>query len=79
MFGLEGKKELKKAEFVFDLEKKLKNPKENRELKERIGLQLVKLKSAQREGRDQEDFDQLESLLQAYISLIKVLGRVPSK
>lgn len=77
MFGLEGQKKKKPTEeFVFELEKELKDPQKYRELHQRVDKRLQKIKEALRSGEDQEEFDRFGLLLHGYNALIKVMARV---
>ena len=80
MFGLE-KQNKKKAieEFVFELEKELKDPKAHEKLKNKIEGRVQKIKEVLRDGEDKEQFDQLGALLQGYTALLKVISRVVGK
>lgn len=76
MFGLEGQKKKKPTEdFVFDLEKELKDPKKYQELKQKIELRIQAVKQVLRAGESQEDFDNFGLLLHGYTSLLKVIAR----
>lgn len=80
MFGLEDQKKKKKNEdFVFDLEKDLKNAKSHQELKKRIDGQIQKVKEILRAGENKEEFDQFGLLLHGYTSLLKVISRFSAK
>jgi len=69
-------KEQKKVEpFVFDLEKDLKDAGKRKELANRIGMRIERIKKALHEGSKKEDFDQLGVLLNGYHALAIVLGR----
>lgn len=80
MFGLEGQKKKKPhEEFVFELEKELKDPQKNRELRQRVEKQIQKIKESLRTGDDQEEFDRFGLLLHGYNALLKVMSRLASK
>jgi hypothetical protein len=80
MFGLEGQKKKKPIEeFVFELEKELKNPKKHQEIKARIENRIQKVKDHLRSGEEQEEFDRFGLLLHGYTSLLKVLSRFNAK
>lgn len=76
MFGLE-KQNKKKAveEFVFELEKELKDPKTLDAIKKKIEGRIQKIKEILRDGENKEHFDQYGALLQGYTSLLKVISR----
>lgn len=76
MFGLEGQKKKKPTEdFVFDLEKELKDPKKYQEIKQKIEARIQAVKQVLRAGESQEDFDNFGLLLHGYTSLLKVIAR----
>jgi len=80
MFGLEDQKKKKKSEtFVFDLEEEVKSDKKRLELKKKIEDRIQKIKDVLRSGEDKEEFDFFGILLHGYVSLQKVLARVPRK
>lgn len=79
MFGLEDQKKKKTIEFVFDLEKELKDSKKALELKQKVEEQIQKVKTVLRTGESKEDFDGFGILLHGYTALIKVFGRVKNK
>jgi len=69
------KKQKKVEPFVFDLEKDLKNADRRKELANRIGMRIERIKKALHEGSKKEDFNQLGILLNGYHALAIVLGR----
>lgn len=80
MFGLESNKPKKKtAEFVFDLEKELKDPNKHKIIKEKVEKRLQAIKDFLRSGENQEEFDRFGLLLHGYNSLIKVMSRFTSQ
>lgn len=80
MFGLEDQKKKKKTEeFVFDLEKDLKDPKKHKALKEHIEEKIQRVKETLRSGENQEEFDHFGILLHGYTSLLKVMSRCSPK
>ena len=80
MFGLEDQKKKKKNDdFVFDLEKDLKDSKTHQELKKRIDAQIQRVKEILRGGENKEEFDQFGVLLHGYTSLLKVMSRFNAK
>jgi hypothetical protein len=80
MFGLESHKKKKPTdEFVFELEKELKDPQKYKELRERVEGRIQKIKESLRSGDDQEEFNRFGLLLQGYNSLLKVMSRFLSK
>jgi hypothetical protein len=80
MFGLENQKKKKPAEeFVFELEKELKNLAKHKEILQRVEKRLQKIKEILRSGDDQEEFDRFGQLLHGYNSLMKVMSRFSTK
>lgn len=80
MFGLEGQKKKKKVEeFVFELEKELKDPKKHQEIRAKIEKRIQKIKESLRSGDDKHEFDRFGLLLQGYNSIIKVMSRCKAK
>jgi hypothetical protein len=79
MYGLEKEKK-GKDRFVFDLERDvLDNPERCKELLAKAELGVQNIKKALREGAKEEDFNNLGTLLQGFISLQKVLKKVKIK
>lgn len=77
MFGLEGdKKKKKEPEFVFELEKELKDPKMKQEIRSKVEGRIQKIKGTLRSGDDQQEYDRFGLLLLGYESLLKVFSRV---
>lgn len=80
MFGLEGQQKKKKTEeFVFELEKELKDPKKFQEIKAKIEKRIQKIKDSLRSGDDQEEFDRFGLLLQGYNAILKIMSRTKAK
>lgn len=80
MFGLEGQQKKKKAEeFVFELEKELKDPKKHQEIKAKIEKRIQKIKDSLRSGDDQQEFDRFGLLLQGYNAILKIMSRSKAK
>ncbi|MBS4164097.1 Uncharacterized protein PRO82_001413 [Candidatus Protochlamydia amoebophila] len=80
MFGLEDQKKKKTSEeFVFELEKDLKNSKKNKEIRQQVEERIQKIKEALRSGENQEEFDRFGLLLHGYTSLLKVISRFNPK
>lgn len=79
MFGLEEQKKKKGEPFVFELEKELKDPKKQREIKQRVEERIQEIKTNLKRGEDKEEFDQLGVLLHGYTSLLKVMARCLTK
>ena len=74
MFGMENKKQPKR--FEFDLEKELKNSKEEKQrVLDQINKPTDALKATLREGTAAESFDKCGLLLQAYSALKRVVER----
>lgn len=80
MFGLESQKKKKPIDdFVFELEKELKNPVKHKEILQRVETRLQKIKEVLRSGdNNQEEFDRFGLLLHGYNSLLKVMSRFTS-
>lgn len=80
MFGLEDQKKKKgPEEFVFDLEKELKNPQKLKETRARIEKKVQRIKDVLRTGEDQTEFDLFGVLLHGYNALLKVISRIGTK
>lgn len=80
MFGLEDQKKKRSTEeFVFDLEKDLKDSKKSKEIKKRIEEQIQRIKEALRGGENKEEFDFYGTVLHGYTSLLKVMARFSAK
>jgi hypothetical protein len=79
MFGLEDHKKKKIEEFVFELEKELKNSKKRQEIQTRVEKRIQDIKEALRSGKNQEDFDKLGVILHGYAALLKVFTRAGQK
>lgn len=79
MFGLEDQKKKHPEEFIFDLEKELKNPQKQKEIKARIEAKIQKIKESLRTGGEQSEFDSLGILLHGYNALLKVTSRFSGK
>lgn len=76
MFGLENQKKKKKAEeFVFELEKDLRNEKKHKEIKKKAEDRIQGVKEVLRMGEDKDEFDKFGILLHGYTSLLKVMAR----
>lgn len=76
MFGLESKEPKR---FEFDLEKDLKKSGNAKKVLDQIDARSNELKSALREGKASENFDQCGVLLQAYDALARVVKRTTRK
>ncbi len=77
MYGLEDKK---KKLFVFDLENDLKkNPKNAKEVFDKIDASISEIKTSLRKGEKSADFENLGVVLQGYTALQKVLKRAIKK
>ena len=79
MFGLEDQKRKKAEDFVFELERELRNAKKMQALKKRIDMRIQRIKEVLRSGENKEEFDQFGLLLHGYTSLLKVMGRFSGK
>lgn len=77
MFGLENQKKKKKGgeEFVFDLEKSVKDAGRYADLLKHIEMRIQQIKESLRHGENQEAFDKYGRILHGYTSLMKVLAR----
>ena len=74
MFGLE-KQDSESVDFSYDLEKDLRDPKKQKQIKEEIEARISGLKELLRNGEDKENFNKLGALLHGYISMKKVMER----
>jgi molecular chaperone DnaK (HSP70) len=80
MFGLEDQKKKKKAEeFIFELEKELKNSKKHKEIKQNVEEKIQRIKEVLRGGENKDEFDKYGALLHGYTSLLKVMARFSAK
>lgn len=75
MFGLENQKKKKYSEFVFDLEKELRDPNKHREIQQHVEQKIQRIKEILRAGQDKEEFDVFGTLLHGYTSLLKIMAR----
>jgi hypothetical protein len=76
MFGLEKQKKKKTTdEFVFDLEKDLKDSKKRKELHDKVENRIQEIKEILRSGENKDEFDKFGVLLHGYTSLLKVIAR----
>ena len=77
MFGMDQKKDKKKgAAFEFDIEKELATREKQKEYVQRIQTKINTIKQLLRAGDKKENFEQLGVLLNAYLALSVVLGKV---
>ncbi len=76
MFGLEGNKEVDNP---FDLERDMKNPAKQKELMAKIEAKIQLVKNISREGVKEEDLKGLTMMLNAYMSLLRVLAKIIAK
>ena len=79
MFGLESKKDKGNGEFIFELEKELKDSEKGKTLVLKIDDRIQQIKNALRGGEDKEVFDKLGLLLYGYASILKVISRATTK
>lgn len=80
MFGLESQKKKKPTEeFVFELEKELKDPQKRKELRQRVEERIQKIKEMLRSGDEHEEFERFGLLLHGYNALLKVMSRLMPK
>ena len=74
MYGLEKEPE---GKFSFDLEKEIKeNPTRAKEILKKVEEVIHEIKDTLRKGANEKEFDDLEILLQGYVSLQKILKKV---
>ena len=74
MFGLEEKQ---KEPFLYDLEKKIrKDPKNAKQMLERISQHEHEIKEILRKGDNKKEFDDLKTLLEGYEALTIVIKRI---
>ena len=69
----------KAEEFVFELEKELKNGKIHKELKTKVEKRIQDIKNFLRSGNNKEEYDTLGVILHGYASLLKVFARATQK
>ncbi|CDZ80872.1 hypothetical protein BN1013_01395 [Candidatus Rubidus massiliensis] len=81
MFGLEKQKKPggKSDEFLYELEKELKHPVKRNTIKKKVESRIQQIKSALRGGIEQEDYDQLNTILRGYEAILKMIGRFTPK
>jgi hypothetical protein len=79
MFGMGSDKKKKKVEYSFDLEQDLQDPGKLRATKEQIDARITELKTILRQGEDKKKFDEIQTLLHAYLAAQKVIQRVNRK
>ena len=76
MFGLENQQKKKQTEeFVYELEKELKDLKMHKEIKTKVETRVQQIKEVLRSGEDKAEFDSFGVLLHGYTSLLKVIAR----
>ena len=76
MFGLESQSGNKnKKTFIFELEKEFKDPDLQKKIRDRILDRLQLIKKQLHEGKDQEAFNILGTVLHGYVAVLKVLDR----
>mgnify|MGYP001333324939 CR=1 FL=1 len=74
MYGLEKEPE---GKFSFDLEKEIKeNPARAKEILKKVEEVIHEIKDTLRKGANEKEFDDLEILLQGYVSLQKILKKI---
>ncbi|MBJ7449247.1 MAG: DUF5398 family protein [Parachlamydiales bacterium] len=76
MFGLENKTGKDKNGGDYDLEKELKDPAKASQWKKMIDGRIEGIRNHIRQGENPENFLQLETLLQGYLSLKKIGNRI---
>jgi len=73
MYGLEKEPG---GKFSFDLEKEIKeNPERGKEILKKVEEVIHEIKDTLRKGANEKEFDDIEILLQGYVSLQKVLKK----
>lgn len=76
MFGLEDQKKKKKAdEFIFDLEKNMRDPVQQKATIEKINHRIQSIREHLQGGIEKEDFDTVGKILYGYSALLKVVSR----
>lgn len=78
MFGLENRNK-GKDEFVFELEKEMKDPVKGKALVKKIENRINIIKTELRSGESKEDFEKLGLLLYGYAAILKVIKRANTK
>ena len=74
MYGLEKEPE---GKFSFNLEKEIKeNPARAKEILKKVEEVIHEIKDTLRKGANEKEFDDLEILLQGYVSLQKILKKI---
>ncbi len=78
MFGLEDQKKKKDKgdEFIFELEKEVKDRTHYNKVKERIDGRIQLIKETLRSGESKEEFDRFGMLLHGYTAFLKVMARL---
>lgn len=81
MFGMEKNKDGKKKtdDYLYDLEKDLKDGTNMRQFKQKTDERVQTLKSMLRQGEDKKQFDDAQVLLHAYLAMQKVVQRLNRK
>ncbi|MGA8165231.1 MAG: DUF5398 family protein [Waddliaceae bacterium] len=79
MFGIDGQREKKGEDFVFELETELKDPKKHREIKKHVEKRIESLKNFLRSGEKKEEFEKFGLILHGYTALLKVIARFQPK
>lgn len=79
MFGLEKQKKKKTEEFVFELEKELKNHKLHEDYRKKVEERIQDIRNVLRNGENKDEFDKFGVLLHGYTSLLKVMSRLSAK
>lgn len=76
MFGMENKAKPKTKSHQYLLEQDLEQPSKRKEILSLVDERLVQLKNNIRSGSDKESFDNLNIILQGYVSLKRVLSKI---
>ena len=66
----------KTPEWTFDLEKDLKDPAKLKKTKDDLSNQIQALKNMLRLGEAKGTFDAAQTLLQGYLAVQKIIGRI---
>jgi hypothetical protein len=76
MFGMENAAKPKTKNHQYLLEQDLEQPSKRKEILTLVDERLVQLKNSIRSGSDKQSFDNLNIILQGYVSLKRVLSKI---
>lgn len=82
MFGMEeqsSNKSKQVANFNYELENEIKDPKKKKELEDRVSDTSRKLKAALQVGLEDDDYNNCTCMLQGYIALQKIIGNIKNR